>query len=158
MCLLNTLIIFLYHPIAIIIVILIQVTVASIMLFVRTPTPWTAIILFLIYIGGLIILFVYITRMTPNKKFSPLSNIIIPSSVILTLSWITAMGVSAIINPIFNQTIFFNSLNKIFSDSSLVAIVAVILYLFFVILVVTALVESNETVLRPSKINYDKYS
>lgn len=56
----------------------------------RTLNPWFAIIIFLVYIGGILIIFAYFSALTPNQtlNFSPLLFTFIPlfTTLLLLLS------------------------------------------------------------------------
>lgn len=156
--LLNSFILNLSHPIRLVALILVQTSLASVLVALNHPTPWAAIILFLIFVGGLMILFVYTASLASNEKFKFNLKMIKQTLIVLV-----ATGSGYIItrrpqkfnlnNPTLNE-----SLNKIFSNSSISLVVIIITYIFLVMVVVNSIVDSNKTPLRPAYISYDKYS
>jgi len=57
------------HPIILIVVILIQALTLCIILWLIVNLRWFSYILFLVFLGGIIILFVYIRALASNEKF-----------------------------------------------------------------------------------------
>nr|YP_001798490.1 NADH dehydrogenase subunit 6 [Orchesella villosa]ABS57588.1 NADH dehydrogenase subunit 6 [Orchesella villosa] len=57
------------HPISILVLILIQTMNMCLIIWVKMSTSWLSYILFLIFLGGLMVLFMYITSLASNEKF-----------------------------------------------------------------------------------------
>jgi len=57
------------HPIIIIILTIAQTLTICLIIWMAQPSAWFAYILFLIFIGGIIVLFIYITSLASNEKF-----------------------------------------------------------------------------------------
>jgi len=57
------------HPVIYILIILLQTIFLCICVNLVIKTRWFSYILFLIFLGGLIVLFIYITRLASNEKF-----------------------------------------------------------------------------------------
>jgi len=57
------------HPVALVVVILIQTTACCLFLISFYTTRWFSFILFLIFLGGVIVLFIYIASLASNEKF-----------------------------------------------------------------------------------------
>jgi len=146
------------HPITIIGVILLQVTLSSVYMFIVSLTPWAPLVLFLIFAGGLIVLFIYITRLSSNEKLSTIRNTPTKFIWLFIVSILTTIFIKTYQVTIPEQPVIIKSLNKIFSSSATYLVVALILYLLLIIIIVTALVESNEGTLRQSFSKYDKHS
>lgn len=64
------------HPITIGITLLIQTVIVRIITLLLFSNSWFSYIIFLILIGGLLILFIYITRIASNEKFKFNFNLI----------------------------------------------------------------------------------
>lgn len=58
------------HPISIGITLLIQTILTCILTGIITKSFWFSYILFLIFIGGILVLFIYISSLAPNEKFN----------------------------------------------------------------------------------------
>lgn len=57
------------HPVTLGITLLIQTVIVTILTLIIFSNSWFSYIIFLILIGGLLILFIYITRIASNEKF-----------------------------------------------------------------------------------------
>lgn len=58
------------HPIALIVAILLQTLFCCLALASLNTTSWFSFILFLIFLGGLMVLFIYISSLASNEKFT----------------------------------------------------------------------------------------
>nr|QPK42064.1 NADH dehydrogenase subunit 6 [Falconius longicornis] len=56
------------QPMSLIIIILMQTTLTIAMMNKLTQSPWFSYLLMIIFIGGMMVLFVYITGISPNEK------------------------------------------------------------------------------------------
>nr|YP_010586313.1 NADH dehydrogenase subunit 6 [Lepidostoma fui]UZZ44088.1 NADH dehydrogenase subunit 6 [Lepidostoma fui] len=65
----NFFILFLSHPFIITLMMIIQTFLMSLMIGMMNLSFWLTYLMFLIFIGGLLILFIYISSLTPNKIF-----------------------------------------------------------------------------------------
>ena len=79
----------LIHPIAILLAVLTTTTLIVILLIFLLSTSWLSYVLFLVILGGLLILFIYVVSVTPNNiiKFAPAPLLL--TLIILYLSWPT---------------------------------------------------------------------
>lgn len=146
------------HPIMLMLAILAQVTLSAVTLYLTNPTSWASLILFLIYVGGLIVLFIYITSLASNEKFSPVARVVksFTPALVVTIIFYSTTKISGSIR--MDQTVLIKSLEKIFSSSSTCMVATLILYLFFILIVISAVVGFNTSTLRPQHGNYDKHS
>ena len=67
----NIVFVFTFHPLAIIIVLIIQCLLIALGLMSITQFPWFSYTLILVFLGGILILFTYIANIASNEKFSP---------------------------------------------------------------------------------------
>jgi len=104
------------------------------------------------------VLFIYITRMASNVKFTLSHSFITKTLTGTTLIFIIYSLWTGVFNVTPNNSIIVESLRKTFSNSSITLVAGLIVYLFFIIVVVTFNVSYNKSSLRPSFFNYDKYS
>nr|AQD17660.1 NADH dehydrogenase subunit 6 [Oryzaephilus surinamensis] len=65
----STMIMFMKHPISMGMTILIQVILVAMNLALKYSNPWFSYILFMIMVGGLMVLFMYMTSVASNEKF-----------------------------------------------------------------------------------------
>jgi len=73
------------HPIAIGPILLIQTVIVCLIRGTTFKSFWFSYILFIIIIGGILVLFIYITRLASNETFSPSNKILITTSIILPI-------------------------------------------------------------------------
>nr|YP_009349971.1 NADH dehydrogenase subunit 6 [Phyllomimus sinicus]AQM40145.1 NADH dehydrogenase subunit 6 [Phyllomimus sinicus] len=78
------------HPLSMTIIIVCQTLIMSMCLSLLTKTFWMSYILFLVFLGGMLILFLYITSLAPNEKFSPLT---LPLTMMMLITLLTYMMV-----------------------------------------------------------------
>nr|YP_009536192.1 NADH dehydrogenase subunit 6 [Exorista civilis]AYM35223.1 NADH dehydrogenase subunit 6 [Exorista civilis] len=66
----NFIFLFMKHPLAMGLTLLIQTLLISMMSGLMTKTFWFSYILFLVFIGGMLVLFIYMTSLASNEMFS----------------------------------------------------------------------------------------
>lgn len=62
--------IFMGHPLAIGLILLVQTCLVALLTGSLGPTFWFSYILFLVFLGGILVLFIYITRLASNEIFT----------------------------------------------------------------------------------------
>lgn len=131
------------HPLIIVIILIIISTLTAIKLGTLYSTFWLSYILFLVLVGGILIIFIYITRIAPNEKFK-INNKIFISIIIVFPLWF--------INDFYTNYIYINNLlikaNEIiiikyinFPNVFLPTII--ILYLILTLIVVVKITKIN---------------
>lgn len=139
---------------AIILTILIQRINLSMIIWINNKTAWFSFLLFLIFLGGLIVLFIYITRLASNEKFQPNWQEHLFSSAPLLIIVIFIVT----INPsILNKSIkIINTSTLIqlnFSFSLIIPIRLVIIYLLITLIVVVKISSKIQGPLRSTTKN-----
>lgn len=133
------------HPLSIGLTLLAQVILVAIVTGTLSTNFWFSYILFIIIVGGMLVLFIYITRIASNEKFSFSIKFYLISITLLTLSllirlterfpkWIKSINNDIIIkisNPIFEL-----SLRKYFISTSIIIIIILIVYLLITLIAV----------------------
>ena len=145
------LLLFTKHPIRIGVLLILQTIITSTLTGLIINTFWTSYILLIRILRGILVLFIYISRIASNEKFS--SNIklaVIRLLVILIggiLWYIENLIIikSNFINLITEETFF---LNKIFDKKNIFIIILIVNYLFITIIVSTHLVNIFEGPIR----------
>lgn len=149
--LLSIIIYFINHPLSIGMLILIQTLITCLLSGILIKTYWFSYILFLTFLGGLLVLFIYVSRIASNEIFIISNNIKIIFFIILTiiliiqfifienLNWINLINNSEINN--FLNTIFLNNenkinLNKLYNNNSSILISILIIYLFITLIAI----------------------
>jgi len=104
MFIISLIVLLIWHPLQIIIrVALIRIFI-SIIIYKSTSTSWFSLILILAFTGGLIIMFLYITSLTPNNPIKLNYKLIILLSPIFLITNIFSkrMNTNSKINILFN--------------------------------------------------------
>nr|UFZ13931.1 NADH dehydrogenase subunit 6 [Protochauliodes sp.] len=100
------------HPLAMGLVLLIQTTLISIISGNIMKTFWFAYLLFLIMLGGMLVLFIYMTSLASNEKFSFSMNNLLFNSFILMILTLIFMFSDNFIMIINNLNIDMNFMNN----------------------------------------------
>nr|QAY82026.1 NADH dehydrogenase subunit 6 [Omophoita sp. REN-2018] len=139
-----SLFIFLNHPLSCGLILLIQVILTSLITGLIS-TFWYSYILFLIMIGGMLILFIYMTSIASNEKFKLNNKLIISLLILMTLMTIIFMidkYYMNIINNIQDMTFFYSnsnfkfSLNKYFNKNNNILMIMMMTYLLITLILV----------------------
>lgn len=104
---------------------------------------WFSYILFLIIIGGILVLFIYITRIASNEKFK-ISNFLLLLFIIMILILILPINefISNILNKNYRTFIQFNFrtinfINKYLTYPNILLIRLLVIYLLITLIIVT---------------------
>lgn len=133
---------------AIMLLVLIQTLVICILVLIKTNTRILSFILFLIFIGGLIVLFVYITSLSSNEKFEIKNQLIKKTTIYLTLIMLV-LALST--NNFINNKIECLALKRIiplFSAPLIKTTIIVIIYLLLALIIIINISKKNEGPLR----------
>nr|YP_010894947.1 NADH dehydrogenase subunit 6 [Phortica variegata]QXG19612.1 NADH dehydrogenase subunit 6 [Phortica variegata]QXG19625.1 NADH dehydrogenase subunit 6 [Phortica variegata]WJW73460.1 NADH dehydrogenase subunit 6 [Phortica variegata] len=77
-----------FHPLAMGLTLLIQTLLISLLTGLMTKTFWYSYILFLVFLGGMLVLFIYVTSLASNEMFNLSTKLTLFSVIFLTLSMI----------------------------------------------------------------------
>ena len=124
------------RPINFIALILIQSIIICIIAWASIKTRWFSYILFLIFLGGLIVLFIYITRLASNEKLTININAIKNKTFITIRSFIFVF--LFIINSqsqIKESLSYFKTFNSMYSNTVWIPTLFLILYLLLTLIV-----------------------
>nr|YP_010700047.1 NADH dehydrogenase subunit 6 [Parasa lepida]WCH63180.1 NADH dehydrogenase subunit 6 [Parasa lepida] len=141
---------FINHPLSMGFMILIQTLLISIILGMFIETYWFSYILFLTFLGGLLVLFIYVSSIASNEMFKFKNKTkfvfffftfsIISMMLFLknNIFWMNLISNLEIFN--FNYMFFFNnnifSLNKLYNSQTFLLMMILILYLFITLVTV----------------------
>lgn len=115
-------------------------------------TYWFSYILFLTFLGGLLVLFIYVSRIASNEIFKPIINlkkiccfiliiiIIIQYIYINNILWIN-LSINSDMNNFNEIILFFNNENKInlsklYNNQTFLIIIILVIYLFITLIAV----------------------
>nr|UHA55367.1 NADH dehydrogenase subunit 6 [Ancylis unculana] len=165
MMMMSMLMLFLNHPLSMGMMILTQTIFTCIVSGMMINTYWFSYILFLTFLGGLLVLFIYVSSIASNELFK--SNfylqkisligffiILIFSMMTLKLNWMT-LDLNDEMNKFFNFNLFFNNENKInlsklYNNQTFLLMMMMIIYLFIALITMIKITNIFYGPLRPS--------
>nr|ALR69110.1 NADH dehydrogenase subunit 6 [Apocheima cinerarius] len=148
MIILSIMMIFLNHPLSIGLMILFQTLLMCMLSGMLIKTYWFSYILFLTFLGGLLVLFIYVSSIASNEMFNLSFNIkmmMMMSLMLISISQIYLftfenmnwMNLSNNINDNdnFMDMLFFNNenkinLNKLYNNHTYMIMMMLVIYLF----------------------------
>nr|AII02358.1 NADH dehydrogenase subunit 6 [Ethmia eupostica] len=143
---------FLNHPLSMGLMILTQTLLTCLLSGMMIKTYWFSYILFLTFLGGLLVLFIYVSSIASNELFSFTLNmkitffILINMSILISImfysniNWTNSMNNSDM-NKFFDLFLFFNNenklnLNKLYNNQTFLMMMMMIIYLFITLVAV----------------------
>nr|APX39226.1 NADH dehydrogenase subunit 6 [Chrysolina vernalis] len=156
-CLFSIIFMFLKHPMSLGLILLIQTIMISSITGMMNYNFWFSYILFLIMVGGMLILFVYMTSVASNEKFkfsTKLLNVIFFSTMIFMFFIFTdQFYYSFYLNMLdmMNQNYIKNnnlSMNKYMNFPNNIIIYMMIMYLFITLIMVVKITSYHYGPLR----------
>nr|YP_010272312.1 NADH dehydrogenase subunit 6 [Spastonyx nemognathoides]UKE80222.1 NADH dehydrogenase subunit 6 [Spastonyx nemognathoides] len=143
------------HPLSLGLVLLIQTTTISLMTGAMCINFWFSYILFLIMVGGMLILFIYMTSIASNEKFSFSPKTSSPTLIaFLCILMPTAMTFMSD-NPTSNSMTTFLpkdlaiSMIKYTSMPMSILLVFMMIYLFITLIATVKIIDTKSGPLRP---------
>nr|UEP15848.1 NADH dehydrogenase subunit 6 [Glanycus foochowensis] len=144
---------FLNHPLSMGLMILIQTLLICLMSGMMINTYWFSYILFLTFLGGLLVLFIYICSIASNEMFKFSFNMKMMMMIFLffitilslmfmnNLNWMNSSINNLDMNNFFNLFMFFNNENKInlsklYNNQTFFLMLMLIIYLFITLIAV----------------------
>nr|YP_010956269.1 NADH dehydrogenase subunit 6 [Kroppcarcinus siderastreicola]WMY25233.1 NADH dehydrogenase subunit 6 [Kroppcarcinus siderastreicola] len=139
----------LYHPLAMGLLLLIQTILISITIGLTTYSFWFSYILFLVFLGGMLILFIYVASLASNEPFMfKLSSMMLISFMTLTpLIMLLSDPISHSSNILLSQSSleFMKSTNFItswiYNSPSMMFTIYIVSYLLLTLIVVVKIVN-----------------
>nr|AQM39859.1 NADH dehydrogenase subunit 6 [Tegra novaehollandiae viridinotata] len=159
------------HPLSMTIIIICQTLIMVIFMSLTTKTFWMSYILFLVFLGGMLILFLYITSLAPNELFTPHTTLppIIFSSIIMMfmvtvsfmdqLSW-NIMSSNMDMNSIQESNIFISYMNqhlmliKLYNTPTSMLTLTLVLYLLLTLIAIVKITNIFMGPLRSQTANH----
>nr|ALO70401.1 NADH deshydrogenase subunit 6 [Bolitobius castaneus] len=146
---------FLNHPLSMGMILLLQTILIALMSGYLAMNFWYSYILFLIMIGGMLVLFIYMTSIASNEKFNFSNKMLISVISLIPLNCLFLYFDQYFINMMklnldsinFNFKFYF-SLSKFINYPSLLILIMMILYLFITLIAVVKITNINSGPLR----------
>lgn len=156
--------IFINHPLAIGVILLVQTFFICILAGILTKTFWFSYVLFLIFLGGILVLFIYVTSLASNEIFNFSTKLFIFTmiSFVLLILITYFLDKNILINYLHNhETIKLTEMKNMLIENSLILnklyrfpinliTILLIIYLFLTLIAVVKITNVFEGPLRPS--------
>nr|YP_010902379.1 NADH dehydrogenase subunit 6 [Aedes japonicus]UUK33488.1 NADH dehydrogenase subunit 6 [Aedes japonicus]UYE93293.1 NADH dehydrogenase subunit 6 [Aedes japonicus japonicus]WON66435.1 NADH dehydrogenase subunit 6 [Aedes japonicus] len=150
------------HPLAMGLMLLIQTLLTSLLTGMYVKTFWFSYVLFLIFMGGMLVLFIYVTSLSSNEMFSMSFKLsfmtIIMMMIFMSFSFFMDKSlIETFVNNNEMSKFFMNSLmpensmelNKMYNFPTNLITLLLINYLFLTLLVTVKITKKNYGPLRP---------
>nr|QYC35491.1 NADH dehydrogenase subunit 6 [Cyphonocerus sanguineus klapperichi] len=130
------------HPLSMGLILLIQTLMISLITGLMSINYWFSYILFIIMIGGMLVLFIYMTSIASNEKFSHNNKILIIMILLMLMITFMLMSdqfinyMSSVNSTSINNSSFENSLNKYLSYPFMMISLSIITYLLITLIAV----------------------
>nr|YP_010975293.1 NADH dehydrogenase subunit 6 [Aneogmena fischeri]WNX92427.1 NADH dehydrogenase subunit 6 [Aneogmena fischeri] len=158
----NVIFMFMKHPLAMGFILLIQTILISLITGLISKTFWFSYILFLVFLGGMLVLFIYITSLASNEMFSLSMKLIIISLLMLMLFMFTLLlmdknkmiqykNIEMMSNFNLNSYIMENylSLNKLYNFPTNLMNILLMNYLLITLITIVKITKLFKGPLRP---------
>nr|YP_009468722.1 NADH dehydrogenase subunit 6 [Euzophera pyriella]AVA29545.1 NADH dehydrogenase subunit 6 [Euzophera pyriella] len=143
---------FLYHPLSMGLMILLQTLLTCLLTGMLIKTYWFSYILFLTFLGGLLVLFIYVSSIASNELFNMtfflkllffffMSLLFILSYMYMNnLTWMN-FSLNMEMNKLFNFFLFINNENKInlsklYNTQTFMIMLMMMIYLFITLIAI----------------------
>lgn len=134
------------HPIGFLVVTLSQAFLICILSWILSKTRWFSFIIFLIFLGGLMVLFIYITRLASNEIiYSTPWNEILLKSFIATFILTTVIFFSKNIISTIESLNYRKSIFNIYNSMFIILVILSIIYLLLTLIVVVKIANQIST-------------
>nr|YP_009742825.1 NADH dehydrogenase subunit 6 [Streptocephalus cafer]QID91187.1 NADH dehydrogenase subunit 6 [Streptocephalus cafer] len=133
---------FLNHPLSFALSLFIQTL--TICVIITQLSYWIPLVLFLVFLGGILVMFMYVASLSSNEKFN--------FDIVSFVSVLTASCVAAFIIPsdsfIMSKSNFNDEIEMVINMSSWVTYVFLTIYLFLALILIVEFLNSNKKPLR----------
>nr|YP_009227885.1 NADH dehydrogenase subunit 6 [Armatobalanus allium]AII19532.1 NADH dehydrogenase subunit 6 [Armatobalanus allium] len=151
MFMLNLIFLFMFHPLAMIFVLILQTMFISISMYTITQFPWFSYTLILVFLGGMLILFTYMSNIASNEMFKPNLKMLFPLVIAPLIAFfiplpkqnISSESKSMNMEQFNNLTIF-----KPFSNAIMPITLLMASYIILTLLTVVKISKMNQGPLR----------
>nr|QNV49173.1 NADH dehydrogenase subunit 6 [Janthinomyia sp. PH-2020] len=150
------------HPLAMGLTLLIQTTLISMSSGLMTKSFWFSYILFLVFLGGMLVLFIYVTSLASNEMFSFSIKLMLISMMIffLMMNMVYFFNKNLIlqyknleIQSIYNLNSYIKenslSLNKLYNYPTNLLTILLMIYLLITLIVIVKITKMFKGPLRP---------
>nr|YP_010704144.1 NADH dehydrogenase subunit 6 [Chorthippus dubius]YP_011026045.1 NADH dehydrogenase subunit 6 [Euchorthippus cheui]WCO87354.1 NADH dehydrogenase subunit 6 [Chorthippus dubius]WQM87401.1 NADH dehydrogenase subunit 6 [Chorthippus albonemus]WQM87414.1 NADH dehydrogenase subunit 6 [Euchorthippus cheui] len=149
------------HPMSMMMFIIIQTFIVGLIMGTMMESFWLSYILFLTFLGGMLVLFIYITSIASNELFKPKSIIMLISMFMMIITTVILIVVdkTMFLDPIKNtETMNINnsinyqemsmSLEKLYNKPTMTITMMMMIYLFLALVAVVKITNINQGPIR----------
>nr|YP_010254873.1 NADH dehydrogenase subunit 6 [Amphinemura claviloba]QUA05808.1 NADH dehydrogenase subunit 6 [Amphinemura claviloba] len=150
------------HPLAMGLMLLLQTVIISILTGLIAQSFWFSYILFLVFLGGLLVLFIYVTSLASNEMFTLSTTTLLPLMLGLPLLVLAILSIDSSLlvtstNNFENFNIMYtplyqeeatNSLTKLYNTPTSLITLTLVMYLFLTLIAVVKITKINQGPLR----------
>nr|WRO45009.1 NADH dehydrogenase subunit 6 [Lycocerus inopaciceps] len=139
---------FLNHPLSMGLNLLIQTILIAMITGIMSMNFWISYLLFLVMVGGMLILFMYMTSIASNEKFYFSKYLIFMAPILTLILLISLLNFNLIIKnldsiELFNFSMYEISPNKYFINNSKYILSMLIIYLFITLIAIVNISSNN---------------
>ena len=139
------------HPVIFISLILLQTVILRISIWITSSCSWFSFILFLIFLGGLIVLFIYITSLASNELLTHnMHTLNIYSLISITSLWMILFNNKNLERIHHKENNILNFFIDIYSESLINIITLVIVYLLLTLIIAVKISNKKEAPIKSS--------
>nr|WVH38364.1 NADH dehydrogenase subunit 6 [Carausius morosus] len=136
------------HPLSMGVTIIMQTIIISVMMSMLYKSSWFAFILFLMYVGGMMVLFIYVTSLIPNMMFSFNMKNSMMVFMSITLMMILEKKYFMMNNDMSSININTSMLTKMYSMPFNMMVIMMASYLLLTMITVFKITEINKGPIR----------
>nr|YP_009266295.1 NADH dehydrogenase subunit 6 [Hieroglyphus tonkinensis]ANJ44384.1 NADH dehydrogenase subunit 6 [Hieroglyphus tonkinensis] len=149
------------HPMSMMLFIIFQTVLIGLITGTMMESFWLSYILFLTFLGGMLVLFIYITSIASNEMFQPKSITLIFSMILVIIITISLIFFDKMVfidffknNDNFNINNSMNyqemtlSLEKLYNNPTFIITMMMMIYLFLALLAVVKITNINQGPIR----------
>nr|QZM06663.1 NADH dehydrogenase subunit 6 [Nysius sp.] len=137
------------HPLSMVLIIILQTLIISVMTGMILSSFWFSYIIMMIMMSGMLVLFIYMASIASNEKFK--FSIILFSMMILSSPMILFLNYDNEMMNMNKTTTLNMILNNLFSGTTMIITMVMVVYLLYTMITVSKIVNINEGPLRIKK-------
>nr|YP_010463263.1 NADH dehydrogenase subunit 6 [Ischnodemus noctulus]UUJ37787.1 NADH dehydrogenase subunit 6 [Ischnodemus noctulus] len=143
MMILSFIFLWINHPLAMALLIMMQTMAISIFVGLMMGSFWFSYIIMIIMLSGMLVLFTYMASIASNEKFKVSIKLILITMILFMMNMFMKINMEE-----FTTQDLSIILTQLFSSKSSIIIIMMVLYLLFTMIVVSKTANSNEGPLR----------
>nr|URX53379.1 NADH dehydrogenase subunit 6 [Glyptotermes sp. 12 AB-2022a] len=146
------------HPLAMGMVLLMQTMMTCLISGLMHQSYWFQYILFMVFVGGMLVLFIYVTSLASNEMFSLSTKmmtaaavITIPAMILMNKGWIMLNSKEITSHDMMMMNEITTMTSKLYNQPNGMMTIMMVLYLFLTLIVVVKIINISKGPLRQTK-------